>query len=87
LEVELDETIQAVLAVVDRVKPRRIVFDSLSEMKLLARDPLRYRRQILALKELFSGRDDGLRVGADGLPRRVDRRTAVCRSARTAHGQ
>ena len=35
----------------------RVVFDSLSEMRLLARDPLRYRRQILALKEYFSGRD------------------------------
>ena len=56
-EVELGETIQAVLAVVERVKPRRVVFDSLSEMKLLAREPLRYRRQILALKEFFSGRD------------------------------
>jgi circadian clock protein KaiC len=33
------------------------VFDSLSELKLLARDPLRYRRQILALKEYFSGRE------------------------------
>ena len=56
-EIELGETIQAVLAVVERVKPRRIVFDSLSEMKLLAREPLRYRRQILALKDFFAGRD------------------------------
>jgi circadian clock protein KaiC len=56
-EVELGETIQAVLATVERVKPKRIVFDSLSEMKLLAREPLRYRRQILALKEFFAGRD------------------------------
>jgi circadian clock protein KaiC len=56
-EVELGETIQAVLATVERVKPKRIVFDSLSEMKLLAREPLRYRRQILALKEFFGGRD------------------------------
>jgi circadian clock protein KaiC len=56
-EIELGETIQAVLATVERVKPRRIVFDSLSEMRLLAREPLRYRRQILALKEFFAGRD------------------------------
>jgi KaiC/GvpD/RAD55 family RecA-like ATPase len=41
---------------VDRLRPSRVVFDSLSELKLLARDPLRYRRQILALKEFFSGR-------------------------------
>jgi circadian clock protein KaiC len=56
-EIELGETIQSVLVTVERLKPRRIVFDSLSEMKLLAREPLRYRRQILALKEFFSGRD------------------------------
>ena len=45
-EVELGETVQSLLAEVDRVKPRRVVVDSLSEMRLLARDPLRYRRQI-----------------------------------------
>ena len=56
-EVELGETMKAVLEIVARVKPTRVVFDSLSELKLLARDPLRYRRQILALKEFFSGRD------------------------------
>jgi len=55
-EVELGETIKSVLEVIDRVQPSRVVFDSLSELKLLARDPLRYRRQILALKEYFSGR-------------------------------
>ena len=37
--------------------PTRVVFDSLSEMRLLARDPLRFRRQILALKQFFAGRD------------------------------
>jgi circadian clock protein KaiC len=56
-EVELGETVKSVLEVIDRVQPTRVVFDSLSELKLLARDPLRYRRQILALKEYFSGRD------------------------------
>jgi circadian clock protein KaiC len=56
-EVELGETIKSVLDVIDRVQPSRVVFDSLSELKLLARDPLRYRRQILALKEYFSGRE------------------------------
>src|SRR6185295_19113599 len=40
---------------VERVKPARVVFDSLSEMRLLARDSLRYRRQILALKHYFTG--------------------------------
>jgi circadian clock protein KaiC len=55
-EVELGETVKAVLAVIERLRPARVVFDSLSEMRLLARDPLRYRRQILALKEFFAGR-------------------------------
>jgi circadian clock protein KaiC len=41
---------------VDRIKPARVVFDSLSEMRLLAQNPLRYRRQILALKQFFSAR-------------------------------
>jgi circadian clock protein KaiC len=55
-EVELSETARAVLETVERVKPTRVVFDSLSEMRLLARDSLRYRRQILALKHFFTGR-------------------------------
>lgn len=55
-EVELNETTEGVLAVVDRLKPTRVVFDSLSELRLLARDPLRYRRQVLALKQFFIGR-------------------------------
>jgi circadian clock protein KaiC len=56
-EVELGETIRALLDAVERVKPARIVLDSLSELKLLARDPLRYRRQVLALKSYFSKLD------------------------------
>jgi circadian clock protein KaiC len=56
-EVELGETIKNVLEAVERVRPSRIVFDSLSELRLLARDPLRYRRQILALKDFFAGRE------------------------------
>ena len=55
-EVELDETTRAILAEVERVKPVRVVFDSLSEMRMLAADPLRFRRQILALKQYFIGR-------------------------------
>ncbi len=55
-EVELGETTRLVLDEVERIQPRRVVFDSLSEMRLLARDPLRYRRQILALKQFFAGR-------------------------------
>jgi circadian clock protein KaiC len=55
-EIELADLTKAVLEHVDRVKPTRVVFDSLSELRLLARDPLRYRRQILGLKEFFSER-------------------------------
>ncbi len=56
-EVELQQTVDAVLQAVGQSNPRRVVFDSLSEMRLLARDPLRFRRQILALKQFFTGRD------------------------------
>ncbi|MEO7366463.1 MAG: ATPase domain-containing protein, partial [Gemmatimonadaceae bacterium] len=56
-EVELQETVDAVLEVVKKLNPKRIVFDSLSEMRLLARDPLRFRRQILAIKQFFIGRE------------------------------
>ncbi|SDA17566.1 ATPase domain-containing protein [Sphingomonas sp. NFR15] len=55
-EMELSETIKLIQDAVDRVKPTRVVFDSLSEMRLLAQDPLRYRRQVLALKQFFAGR-------------------------------
>ena len=53
-EVELGETTRGVMAAVERLKPRRVVFDSLSEMRLLAQNPLRYRRQVLALKSFFA---------------------------------
>lgn len=56
-EVELHGAMDAVYEAVDKVKPQRAVFDSLSEMRLLARDPLRYRRQMLALKQFFVGRN------------------------------
>src|SRR5690349_16608446 len=42
-EIELTETTQHVYAEVERIKPTRVVFDSLSEMRLLSREPLRYR--------------------------------------------
>ena len=55
-EVELQETIDRMFAAVEESGAQRIVLDSLSEMRLLARDPLRFRRQILALKKYFTGR-------------------------------
>ncbi len=56
-EVELRQTLDAVFEIVERVKPTRVVIDSLSELRLLARDPLRFRRQILAIKQFFAGRE------------------------------
>jgi len=55
-EMELGETTAALLAAVDRLKPQRVVVDSLSELRLVAQNTLRYRRQILALKQYFGGR-------------------------------
>lgn len=53
-EIELADLTKAVLQQVETLRPTRVVFDSLSELRLLARDPLRYRRQILGLKEFFA---------------------------------
>ncbi|MDB5644786.1 ATPase domain-containing protein [Methylobacterium sp.] len=55
-EVELGETVREVIDRVDVLRPQRVVFDSLSELRLLAQNPLRYRRQILALKQMFAAR-------------------------------
>jgi circadian clock protein KaiC len=55
-EVELNRTTAALLDEVERCNPSRVVFDSLSEMRMLADTPLRYRRQILQLKQFLAGR-------------------------------
>lgn len=52
-EVELGETMRLLCADIERIDPVRIVIDSLSEMRLLAQSPLRYRRQIFALKHFL----------------------------------
>ena len=71
-EVELTQTTQLFLDAIARVQPSRVVFDSLSEFRLLAQSPLRYRRQILSLKQYFTGLncttlllDDGSGEGVD----------------------
>lgn len=56
-EIDLTETTRMVLEAIQRVNPRRLVFDSLSELRLLAQSSLRYRRQILAFKQFLVGRD------------------------------
>lgn len=71
-ETELHETTKRILDAVRTLNPTRVVFDSLSEMRLLAQNSLRYRRQILALKQFFIGRqctvmllDDKTSEGSD----------------------
>jgi circadian clock protein KaiC len=54
-EVELGATIKEILTTVERLNPTFVVFDSLSELRLLSGNALRYRRQILALKQFFAG--------------------------------
>jgi len=53
-DLELGETTKQIFEAVDRIKPHRVVLDSLSEIRLLAQSSLRYRRQILAIKHFFS---------------------------------
>lgn len=55
-EVELTDITKAILERVEETEPHRLVLDSLSEVRLLAGDALRYRRQILSLKQFFAGR-------------------------------
>ncbi len=55
-EVEFGETTRKVLSEVDARQPQRMVLDSLSELRMLAQSSLRYRRQVLALKQYFIGR-------------------------------
>ena len=56
-EVELAGTIQKLTSLIEEIKPTRLVIDSLSELRLLASDTMRYRRQLLALKQFFAGRE------------------------------
>jgi len=53
-DLELGETIERIFSAIERLKPQRVVIDSLSEIRLLAQSSLRYRRQILALKHYFA---------------------------------
>ena len=53
-EVELMKVSQLLLNEVRKVRPKRVAFDSLSEFRLMAETPLRYRRQLLMLKQQFA---------------------------------
>lgn len=65
-EVELSETTQTVIDVFNRIHPARVVFDSLSELRLLSQSSLRYRRQILGLKQYLTGKDSTVLLLDDG---------------------
>ena len=56
-DLELGETTKRIFEAFERVRPDRVVLDSLSEIRLLAQSSLRYRRQILALKHYFAKQD------------------------------
>ena len=53
-DTELTEITEALLAAVERVQPTYVVFDGLSELRLLSGEPLRYRRQLLSMKAFFA---------------------------------
>lgn len=55
-EVELNSIIKALLEKIEEIKAKRIVFDSISELRLLAETSLRYRRQMLSFKQYFIGK-------------------------------
>ena len=73
-DLELGETTKRILEVFERVKPSRVVLDSLSEIRLLAQSSLRYRRQILALKHYFA-RHEATVLMLDDLTAEADDRT------------
>ena len=93
-EVELGETTRRVLEAIERSAPRRMVFDSLSELRLLAQSSLRYRRQILALKQFFVGRqctvimiDDRTAEGPDLQLHSIAHGVIALNSSAPAYGQ
>ncbi len=55
-EVEMGDTMGAIYGAAERLRPSRVVIDSLSELRLLARDSLRFRREMLGLKRFFAER-------------------------------
>ncbi len=56
-ELELPQTVESLMALVDQIKPRRLVIDSLAEIRALAQDELWYRRELMALKKRFTDSD------------------------------
>ena len=75
-DLELGETVRSIFSQVERVKPTRIVLDSLSEIRLLAQGSLRYRRQLLAMKHSFA-KSDATVLALDDLTAEADDKTAT----------
>jgi len=93
-EVELSDTTRKLVDALQRFEPARLVLDSLSELRLLAQTSLRYRRQILALKQLFLGRactvimlDDRTAEGPDMQLHSIAHGVISLESATPAYGQ
>ena len=72
-EIELNHITKILKDKVNQVEPTRVVFDSLSELRLLAQNPLRYRRQLLSLKQFFVGRNCTVLVMDDRTSEASDR--------------
>ena len=72
-DLELGETVRRIVEAIERVRPKRVVIDSLSEIRLLAQSSLRYRRQILALKHYFAQHDSTVMVLDDLTTESTDR--------------
>jgi circadian clock protein KaiC len=72
-DVEFRQTSAAILSEIDRVKPSRVVFDSLSELSLLAVDPLSFRREMLRLKRFFQDRGITALLSSDNTNPDADR--------------
>ncbi len=72
-DLELGETVRRIFDAIERVKPKRVVIDSLSEIRLLAQGSLRYRRQILALKHYFARHNSTVMMLDDLTAESVDR--------------
>src|SRR4029453_2916831 len=72
-DLELGETTKLIFEAFERIKPQRVVIDSLSEIRLLAQSSLRYRRQILAPKHYFAQHNSAVIMLADMTPESNDR--------------
>ncbi|MBX9605848.1 MAG: AAA family ATPase [Gammaproteobacteria bacterium] len=93
-EVELSTTTRRILTAVEQYAPHRVVLDSLSDLRLLAQNSLRYRRQVVALKQFFMGRrctvmmlDDRTMQGPDQQLHSIAHGVVALNSSTPVYGQ